>query len=352
MISAEAPVLFAKAAEVFITELSLRAWIHTEDNKRRTLQRNDIAMAISKYDQFDFLIDIVPRDELTKPPPTKRSNSSSGMIDGQSVLGGQQITLGGQQVTISGIGNNQVTIPSDQVQMYLQQLQQQQQQQQSSTQQGTQQLQVLQAPGPGGGVAICINSQGQLVQVQVPPSVPPTVQQQPPQTSGVTVSPTVPANDNQSSSPNNNSTITTGPTITGPGGQTLQLQLNPAAGGGGGDHGQQQQPQQQQIVLQHIVNSNGQVQQVPIQINAQQLAALRMQLAGQSAGGQSQPILIQTGGQQQQPQQYQIATSGGQQFVIASTTGQSTSAGGQEEDSQDGQGEEDDDGPVTGDDVE
>jgi len=38
MISAEAPVLFAKAAEIFISELSLRAWIHTEDNKRRTLQ--------------------------------------------------------------------------------------------------------------------------------------------------------------------------------------------------------------------------------------------------------------------------------------------------------------------------
>ena len=38
MISAEAPVLFAKAAEVFISELSLRAWIHTEDNKRKTLQ--------------------------------------------------------------------------------------------------------------------------------------------------------------------------------------------------------------------------------------------------------------------------------------------------------------------------
>ncbi|XP_048582271.1 nuclear transcription factor Y subunit gamma-like isoform X2 [Nematostella vectensis] len=67
MISAEAPVLFAKAAQIFINELSLRAWIHTEDNKRRTLQRNDIAMAITKFDQFDFLIDIVPRDEL-KPP--------------------------------------------------------------------------------------------------------------------------------------------------------------------------------------------------------------------------------------------------------------------------------------------
>ncbi|XP_057332549.1 nuclear transcription factor Y subunit gamma-like isoform X1 [Microplitis mediator] len=64
MISAEAPMLFSKAAEIFIHELTLRAWIHTEDNKRRTLQRNDIAMAITKYDQFDFLIDIVPRDEL------------------------------------------------------------------------------------------------------------------------------------------------------------------------------------------------------------------------------------------------------------------------------------------------
>ena len=48
MISAEAPVLFAKAAEIFITELTMRAWVHTEDNKRRTLQRNDIAMAITR----------------------------------------------------------------------------------------------------------------------------------------------------------------------------------------------------------------------------------------------------------------------------------------------------------------
>ena len=72
MISAEAPVLFAKAAEIFIHELTMRAWIHTEDNKRRTLQRNDIAMAITKYDQFDFLIDIVPRDDI-KPTPSTTS---------------------------------------------------------------------------------------------------------------------------------------------------------------------------------------------------------------------------------------------------------------------------------------
>merc|ERR1719290_132568 len=78
MISAEAPVLFSKAAEIFITELTLRAWIHTEDNKRRTLQRNDIAMAISKFDQFDFLIDIVPRDDL-KPHKSREDAARSAV---------------------------------------------------------------------------------------------------------------------------------------------------------------------------------------------------------------------------------------------------------------------------------
>eukprot|EP00854_Cymbomonas_tetramitiformis_P013156 gene13156-15535_t len=64
MISSEAPVVFAKACEMFILELTLRSWIHSEENKRRTLQRNDIAAAITKTDIFDFLVDIVPRDEL------------------------------------------------------------------------------------------------------------------------------------------------------------------------------------------------------------------------------------------------------------------------------------------------
>ncbi|KAK7243818.1 hypothetical protein RIF29_38630 [Crotalaria pallida] len=64
MISAEAPVIFAKACEMFILELTLRSWIHTEENKRRTLQKNDIAAAIARNDVFDFLVDIIPRDEL------------------------------------------------------------------------------------------------------------------------------------------------------------------------------------------------------------------------------------------------------------------------------------------------
>ncbi|KAI6675506.1 hypothetical protein NL676_003412 [Syzygium grande] len=60
MISAEAPILFAKACELFILELTIRSWLHAEENKRRTLQKNDIAAAITRTDIFDFLVDIVP----------------------------------------------------------------------------------------------------------------------------------------------------------------------------------------------------------------------------------------------------------------------------------------------------
>ncbi|KZM19453.1 CCAAT- binding transcription factor component [Ascochyta rabiei] len=72
MISAEAPILFAKGCDIFITELTMRAWIHAEENKRRTLQRSDIASALSKSDMFDFLIDIVPREEAH---PHKRGST-------------------------------------------------------------------------------------------------------------------------------------------------------------------------------------------------------------------------------------------------------------------------------------
>ncbi|GJJ78824.1 nuclear transcription factor Y, gamma [Entomortierella parvispora] len=74
MISAEAPILFSKACEIFICEITRRAWLNAEENKRRTLQRSDVASAVSRSDQFDFLIDIVPREE--PPKMAKRSTSS------------------------------------------------------------------------------------------------------------------------------------------------------------------------------------------------------------------------------------------------------------------------------------
>jgi nuclear transcription factor Y, gamma len=76
MIAGEAPVVFAKACEMFILELTLRAWMQTEGAKRRTLQRSDVVTAITRTDMFDFLVDIIPPEELKgdgvvgMPPPT------------------------------------------------------------------------------------------------------------------------------------------------------------------------------------------------------------------------------------------------------------------------------------------
>ncbi|KAI5928713.1 CCAAT-binding protein subunit HAP5 [Camillea tinctor] len=78
MISAEAPILFAKGCDIFITELTMRAWIHAEENKRRTLQRSDIASALAKSDMFDFLIDIVPREEASHAKRTNPAQSQAG----------------------------------------------------------------------------------------------------------------------------------------------------------------------------------------------------------------------------------------------------------------------------------
>lgn len=59
MISSETPVLFAKACEMFILEITRRSWVYTEENKRRTLQKSDITDAILRTAIFDFLEDVV-----------------------------------------------------------------------------------------------------------------------------------------------------------------------------------------------------------------------------------------------------------------------------------------------------
>lgn len=91
MISAEAPILFAKGCDIFITELTMRAWIHAEENKRRTLQRSDIASALAKSDMFDFLIDIVPREEATAHAKRTTTQPSAAPVPGpgQAPMPGQ-----------------------------------------------------------------------------------------------------------------------------------------------------------------------------------------------------------------------------------------------------------------------
>ncbi|XP_075995342.1 nuclear transcription factor Y subunit gamma isoform X3 [Genypterus blacodes] len=165
MISAEAPVLFAKAAQIFITELTLRAWIHTEDNKRRTLQRNDIAMAITKFDQFDFLIDIVPRDDLKPPKRQEEMRQSVAPAEpvqyyltlaqqpGTVQVQGQQAQQAGAQ-TATTIQPGQIIIAQPQ----------QGQSAPVTMQVGDQQLQIVQAAA-AQGQAQTAQAQGQTMQV-------------------------------------------------------------------------------------------------------------------------------------------------------------------------------------------
>ena len=63
-IAGEAPVLFAKACEMFIQELTLWAWLHADEDKRRTLQKNDVTAALAGTEVFDFLVDTGPSDKL------------------------------------------------------------------------------------------------------------------------------------------------------------------------------------------------------------------------------------------------------------------------------------------------
>ena len=69
----------ASFAVVFIAEMTARAFIVADSNKRRTLSRSDISRAIAKSDQFDFLIDILPREDPipTMPPHGAAAGSSS-----------------------------------------------------------------------------------------------------------------------------------------------------------------------------------------------------------------------------------------------------------------------------------
>jgi hypothetical protein len=59
MIRAEAPVLFAKACELFILELTLRSSCFSEKTERRNLQKSDILAALHHTPIFDFLDAVV-----------------------------------------------------------------------------------------------------------------------------------------------------------------------------------------------------------------------------------------------------------------------------------------------------
>ena len=75
MISAEAPILFAKACEMFVLDLTIRSWAYSEHNKRQGLEREDVLQVLKETPIFDFLAEVLI---LPEPPRSHGRGSGSG----------------------------------------------------------------------------------------------------------------------------------------------------------------------------------------------------------------------------------------------------------------------------------
>lgn len=79
MVAAEVPALFSLVTEVFVQELSFRAWMCTEDGIRKILQASDIGFAIKTSSMYDFLTYIVPSNSLSMKE--ERLNNGSSFLE-------------------------------------------------------------------------------------------------------------------------------------------------------------------------------------------------------------------------------------------------------------------------------
>lgn len=117
MIAAETPVLFSKACEMFILELTYRSWSQAEGSKRRTLQRSDISSAIAVTPSFDFLVEIVPMEELKETAMLPSvSGSSVGQLNDSFPYFYDPLKLGTLMLNMRGPELNLDFAPQAQVQ--------------------------------------------------------------------------------------------------------------------------------------------------------------------------------------------------------------------------------------------
>ncbi|XP_061515216.1 nuclear transcription factor Y subunit gamma [Anopheles gambiae] len=304
MISSDAPLLFSKAIEIFIQELTLRAWLHTEHNKRRTLQRSDIAMAITKYDQFDFLIDIVPRDEIKGSwkvfdGPAQDECAAGGGGGPASTGGGEAVASASTATTSEGAAGGTNGTADDM--QYIMQLAQQHRLVQPGTDKGsctattntTSSTATTSSLTNGAttvlDLATVMTGTQQLHQLStVAAATKPAkgvVAGTEQETAGATLLPS-PAQ----------------PTIQTATGQSLIL-ANGGAGAPGGianGSGQLVPASQSVQLLQHVMTPTGEITQIPISIPQSQLNFLRTAGPG-GAPNSGQPFFIQTAPMQSGP---------------------------------------------------
>lgn len=67
LLSKESEAVMLKCAELFMEELTVRAYHYTSNDNRKILQDSDIKCAINDSDLYDFLIDKIPRSNLDTP---------------------------------------------------------------------------------------------------------------------------------------------------------------------------------------------------------------------------------------------------------------------------------------------
>lgn len=84
MVSAEAPVVFARACSMFILDLTLRSWFEATGKDRKTVQREDVHDAILKADVYDFLVDIVNGILEQEKEEMRRRRQLGGGVDAES----------------------------------------------------------------------------------------------------------------------------------------------------------------------------------------------------------------------------------------------------------------------------
>ncbi|KAJ2473133.1 hypothetical protein GGI02_001087 [Coemansia sp. RSA 2322] len=118
MISAEAPILFSKACEIFITEITQRAWMNAEENKRRTLQRQDVSCAAQRSEMFDFLIDVVPREEFAKKPAAAPAKDDAPAAGSQHALQQQPPAPQPRQASVDPAAQQQPPQPQSAASLY------------------------------------------------------------------------------------------------------------------------------------------------------------------------------------------------------------------------------------------
>mmetsp|Transcript_7645 Transcript_7645/g.11117 ORF Transcript_7645/g.11117 Transcript_7645/m.11117 type:complete len:274 (-) Transcript_7645:285-1106(-) len=132
MIAGEAPVMLGKACELLIRDLTTRAWWHTQNNRRRTLQRQDIHAGACDSDVYDFLIDFIPRinhaggvEGSGVQQPCSATTVSEQCVTGKNVTSSLAMEEGAA-VPTGQIPNTGMSIAEAQLRLaHLQQIQQQ-----------------------------------------------------------------------------------------------------------------------------------------------------------------------------------------------------------------------------------